>query len=312
MAVNTLVRTRDLARALSLEPVYDVAVIMVVYNTGPVLFETIEKVVADPAVDEFIIVNNGSSDADYERLLDFRDDHPKVQLISGHGNVGFGVGCNIGASASRSEWLIFLNPDAYLQPGTVDRLVDAAKDRPSPCIVGARVLHPDGTEQRGGRRGEVTPFTTLVTLSRLTKLSFLKHFDIHKENEPLPTTVVPTPVISGSCFCVGRRDFRALKGFDPKFFLHVEDIDICWRARQMGGVVLFAPRAEVRHVGHTSHVAPLFVEWHKGLGLIRYFFKRSWDLPHFLVTVILAPAIMMAAVLRPTLRRLRLRLFGTL
>ena len=138
-----------------------------------------------------------------------------------------------------------------------------------PCIVGARLLNPDLTEQRGARRGEVTPFTTLVSLLQLHKyVPAWRKYEIHQEDQPLPEAPVPVPTISGACFAVSRSDFSRLKGFDSNFFLHVEDVDLCWRARDMGGTVLFHPTAEVVHEGHTSRVEPVFVERNKGNGLI--------------------------------------------
>src|SRR5690606_5948633 len=109
----------------------------------------------------------------------------------------------------------------------------------------------DLTEQRGARRGEVTPVTTLLSLTRLSKIvPFLRSFEIHQEHLPVPSGVQAVATISGACFLVSKRDFAMLKGFDTRYFLHVEDVDLCWRARRMGGCVLFQPHAEVVHEGH--------------------------------------------------------------
>jgi threonyl-tRNA synthetase len=100
------------------------------------------------------------------------------------------------------------------------------------------------------------------------------------------------------------RRIRRLKGFDGDFFLHVEDVDLCWRAREMGGVVLFHPTAEVVHLGHTSLVEPFFVEWFKGNGLARYFVKRADSWPRRVLAYGLGPIIVLASVARPLMRRL--------
>jgi hypothetical protein len=83
------------------------------------------------------------------------------------------------------------------------------------------------------------------------------------------------PTISGACFAMRRQDFEALNGFDEGYFLHVEDIDLCWRVRRAGGQVVFQPAAPVVHVGHTSRANPLRVEFAKGRGLARFFRKRA-------------------------------------
>jgi GT2 family glycosyltransferase len=280
-----------------------VSVIMVVYRTGPALFETIPSVLAEPLVDEFIVVDNGSEPEDEARLRAIAEREPRFRLIQGHGNIGFARGCNLAAGAAKGHHLIVLNPDAFLQPGCVAALIETAPAFPSPCVVGARVLNLDGSEQRGGRRGEVTPVTTLLSLSHLARaLPFLRRFEIHWEDQTPPDGPIPVPTISGACFYMSREDFRALGGFDEGYFLHVEDIDLCWRARQAGGSVVFAPEAQVRHVGSTARAHRLVVEFHKGRGLTRYFRKRADTPLRVVLAVVIGPLVMAAAMLRPLLR----------
>lgn len=301
--MNQIVRLADRFSAVAEGPRVDVAVVMVVYMTGPALFESVRLVLADPAAGELVLVDNGSTADDAARLRAIADRDPKVKLLQGHGNIGFARGANLGASATNARWLVFLNPDAYLQPGCIDGLVDAARTAKRPALVGARVLNLDGTEQRGARRGEVTPVTTLLSLTRLSGLvPFLRKFEIHWEDETVPVAPVPVPTVSGACFCVSQEDFRRLDGFDSRFFLHVEDVDLCWRTRRAGGEVLFHPSAEVVHLGHTSRVEPLLVEWHKGRGLARYFRKRADTQGRVLLAWLLGPLIVAAAIVRPLVR----------
>jgi GT2 family glycosyltransferase len=277
-----------------------VSVVMVVYQTGEALIESIRHVLDESLADEFVIIDNGSPPREAEMLRSLGLTEPRVVLQQGHGNVGFACGANMGARTARGEYIIFLNPDANLQKDCVASLVAAFKDQPVPTVVGARVLNVDGSEQRGGRRGEVTPVTTLLSFGHLTAFfPKLANFEIHREHEPLPEGPAPMPTISGACFALRRADFDLLAGFDEGYFLHVEDIDLCWRARQAGGQVLFQPHAQVIHLGHTSLEHPLKVEFHKGVGLSRYFIKRADTVQRYALAVILAPAILLMSVLRP-------------
>ena len=282
-----------------------VSVVMVVYQTGEALVESIRHVLAEPLVDEFVIVDNGSPADEAERLRALGLTEPRIVLQQGHGNVGFARGANMGARTARGECIIFLNPDANLQDGCVGALVSAFENQPVPTLVGARVMNTDGTEQRGGRRGEVTPVTTLLSFGHLTgRFPGLSKFEIHREHEPVPDIPVPMPTISGACFALRREDFDRLGGFDEGFFLHVEDIDLCWRARQAGGRVLFQPAAQVIHLGHTSLEHPVKVEFHKGVGLSRYFIKRADTVSRYVIAVVLAPAILLMSVSRPMIWKL--------
>jgi GT2 family glycosyltransferase len=172
-----------------------------------------------------------------------------------------------------------------------------------PCIIGARVLNEDGTEQRGARRGEVTPVTSLLTFTRLAEVPFFRRFEVHHEADPVPGAPMEVSTISGACFFMAREDFAAVGGFDVGYFLHVEDVDLCWRVRERGGAVLFHPGAEVIHLGHTSRVSPLFVEFWKGVGLARYFRKRADTPRRHLLAWGLGPVVIGVSVIRPLLRR---------
>jgi GT2 family glycosyltransferase len=283
-----------------------VSVVMVVYMTGEALEESAACVLRDGAVDEFVIVDNGSTGQEAAALAAIAARDPRVKLVSGQGNVGFARGANLGARTATGEVLVFLNPDAFLQPGCVTALSREIVGRPVPCIVGGRVLNADRTEQRGARRGDITPMSALVSMSGLAqKASVLRRYEVHWEGESLPDHAAPVPTISGACFCMRREDFEAVGGFDEKYFLHVEDVDLCWRVRRQGGTVLFHPNAEVVHLGHTSQVSPLRVEFHKGVGLARYFRKRAEGAGPRLVAWLLSPLVVGAAVARPVLWRMR-------
>ena len=310
--MNTFVRPLNgglvtRARVLAHPLQADVTVLMVIYRTGQALAESIARVLAEPLVDEFILIDNGSTPEE-EAVQDAaaaRDS--RVKILRGHGNVGFARGCNMGATGARGRLIVVLNPDAFLQEGCVAALMEAVETEPAPRLVGARILNVDGTEQRGARRGEVTPVTTLLSLTRLAHAArVLQRFEIHHEHDPEPGSLLPVATISGACFALTREDYEALGGFDEGYFLHVEDVDLCWRMRQSGGRVLFAPSARVVHLGSTSHTSPLKVEFFKGLGLVRYFRKRADNPRRLMLAYALAPMIMLVSVLRPLIRRRRL------
>lgn len=286
-----------------------VSVVMVVFRTGEALAESLACVLRDPLVDELVVVDNGSSPAEAEMLAKLADRDARVVRVAGQGNVGFARGANLGAARASGDLLVFLNPDAFLQPGCVAALAQAIEARPIPCIVGGRVLNADLSEQRGARRGEITPVSALLSLSRLAqRVPGLRRYEVHWEADASPDAPAPVPTISGACFCMRREDFAAVQGFDEGYFLHVEDVDLCWRVRRQGGTVLFHPKAEVVHLGHTSEASPLLVEFHKGVGLARYFRKRASSLGERLAAWALSPVVVGAAIARPMLRRLAGRL----
>ena len=285
-----------------------ISVVMVVYMTGEALDKSLACVLADPLVDELVVVDNGSTAAEVACVAALAVGDARVVRVSGQGNVGFAKGANLGARAATGDLLVFLNPDAFLQPGCIAGLAQAIEGRPVPCLVGGRVLNADRTEQRGGRRGDITPISALLSLSGLARRApGLRRYEVHWEADVAPTQVSEVPTISGACFCMRREDFDHLAGFDEGYFLHVEDVDLCWRVRRQGGLVLFHPTAEVIHIGGTSQTSPLKVEFHKGVGLARFFRIRAGNVGERVVAWLLLPLIVVAALARPMVWRLRSR-----
>ena len=252
-----------------------ISVIMVSWYSGPVLFEAITAALNAPDIHELVLVNHGNTAVDVERLEALAEVESRLKLIHSGGNLGFSRGCNIGAEEATGTHLLFLNPDAILQPGVASRLAyTGSLQSAEPWIVGARLLHPDGREQRGARRGHFNLMNTLMVFSGFGKLIGF-HGRLHREDEPLPPEPEDMPTVSGAAMMLSRTGFDQLGGFDESYFLHVEDIDICRRAREMGGLVVFDPLAELVHYGGTSDVGKLFVEWEKAKGLLRYFWRYS-------------------------------------
>jgi len=250
-----------------------ISVIMVSYMTGPALIEAIHAVMADPDVFELILVDNGNSPDARKRLSHVVAKYEKIRLLQGHGNIGFGRACNYGAKLASGEYFLFLNPDALIAEGAARNLANCGKSLTAPWIAGGMLKDINGQEQRGSRRGSLTPLSAIVSFTPLHRLPFFK--SIHKENESLPAEPTAYPTVSGACMMMNRRSFDILGGFDEDYFLHVEDIDVCRRARESGGEVYFVPGASVMHYGSTSQVRRQKVEWEKLKGFTRYFIKHS-------------------------------------
>jgi N-acetylglucosaminyl-diphospho-decaprenol L-rhamnosyltransferase len=279
-----------------------VSVVMVVYRTGEALGESLARVLACAEVSELIVVDNGSTADEAAQLAAIQVADPRVRLISGHGNVGFARGANLGARAATGEVLVFVNPDAFLEAGCVAALTAALIGRREPALAGGRILNPDRSEQRGGRRGEITPLSALLSMSGLARRPALARHEVHWEGQVLPPEPAATPTVSGACFAMRRAAFLEMGGFDEGYFLHVEDIDLCWRVRRAGGEVVFAPAAEAVHVGGTSRTSPLKVEFHKGVGLARFFRKRAVGPLAALAAWALTPMVIALALARPLAR----------
>ena len=256
---------------------------MVSYRTGPVLARAIDAVLApdQAGVGELILVDNGNPPDVTAALAHRAEAEPRLRLVSGHGNVGYARGCNLGARKARGRTLLLLNPDCGLGPGAVPALLAEAAALDGDWLLGCRVRNPDGTDQRGSRRALLTPVTALVEALRLDRLSprLLGRHRLNRHDLPLPEGIARVPAVSGACMMLPASTYRAAGGLDEGYFLHVEDLDLCLRLHRAGIPVYFVPHVHTVHHAGSSRAHPLIVEWHKTRGLLRYFRLHYGTLP---------------------------------
>jgi len=257
------------------DPAPGVSVVMVSYRTGPVLWTAIEAVLArnQEGVVELILIDNGNSPSVTTELVRRAEVEPRLKLVSGHGNVGFARGCNIGAHRARGRHLLLLNPDCRLRPGAIPALLAEAATLGEHWMLGCRVLDPDGSEQRASRRALLTPCTALVETFRLDRLAprLFRHHRLNHHDDPLPGGTVRIPVVSGACMMLPIATFHAAGGMDEGYFLHVDDLDLCLRLHRAQVPVYYTPHAEAIHHAGSSRASPVRIEWHKTRGFLRYF-----------------------------------------
>lgn len=252
-----------------------VSLIIVNYNGGAYLNTCIGSAIDQ--VDETIVVDNASGDSSLKELESAFGAQKKLRVIRNTKNLGFAAGCNIGLDQSTGNYVMFLNPDCVIEPGTVDCLRKTLEKFPGAGMVGGLLVDPDGTEQGGGRRAIPTPWRSFVRafgLSRFANRWPRMFFDFHLHNQPLPTHPIEVEAISGACMLVRGCAMQDVGKWDEGYFLHCEDLDFSMSLRHKGWKILFVPDARiVHHKGGCSRYRPIFVEWHKHLGMMRFYRK---------------------------------------
>ena len=164
-----------------------ISIVVVSYFTGPLLDRAIDSALAQDIDLELKIVSNGNPEEVTKNLRVLAERDRRVEFLSGHGNIGFARGCNLGARASRGELLLLLNPDAELPAHALRDFDNEARGLKRPWMLGARLINPDGSEQRGGRREELTPWAAIVEGSQLYRLfPNSKSFARFNKNEDVP------------------------------------------------------------------------------------------------------------------------------
>ncbi|MDP5238442.1 glycosyltransferase family 2 protein [Uliginosibacterium sp. 31-16] len=253
-----------------------VSVIVVNYHAGSCLLDCVRSLLSQCG--EVVIVDNSASDAADSSVQNVREIYrgdARVLLLPQLTNLGFAGACNIGVGAARGDWLLFLNPDCVLHEHAVSELLKALHAAPDAGMAGALLLNPDGSEQAGGRRAVPTPWRSFVRAFGLVRFEkryprLFSTYDLHAL--PLPMGPEPVEAISGACMLVRKSALEDVGLLDEGYFMHCEDIDWCMRFRAAGWQVLFVPDARVVHAkGACSQARPVFVEWHKHKGMVRFY-----------------------------------------
>ncbi|RJQ68742.1 MAG: glycosyltransferase family 2 protein [Desulfobacteraceae bacterium] len=258
------------------DPLLDCDVIVVNYNAGEMLGSCVSSALAEGAR-RVIVVDNGSRDDSLTYLEKELPRQERLAIIRNGDNFGFAKACNIGVGVSTSRHLFFLNPDCILAPGSLRRMITVLESDHAIGMVGGLLCNQDGSEQPGGRRAFPTPrraFVRAFGLSRLAAIfpDLMADFRLHAE--PLPAAPAIVEAISGACMLVKREAMDDVGLWDEGYFLHCEDLDWCMRFHQKGWQVVFVPDARVFHAWRAcSRSRPIFVEWHKHKGMLRFYRK---------------------------------------
>jgi N-acetylglucosaminyl-diphospho-decaprenol L-rhamnosyltransferase len=192
-----------------------------------------------PQVDSIVVVANVPGSA--EGLPD------DVHVIQNVEPLGFAANANRGIAATAGDWVVLVNPDAVPAPDAVETLLAFAVAHPRCGIAGPLMLYPDGSWQPSRRR-----FPTVAgTLARRTPLRrVLRPFERQRAHYLLderPSKPVQADWMLGAFLLLRREMLDELDGFDPRFRLYGEDIDLCYRAAQAGWERWYVPAAVVHH-----------------------------------------------------------------
>jgi N-acetylglucosaminyl-diphospho-decaprenol L-rhamnosyltransferase len=200
-------------------------VVVVSYNSRETLRACVEPLTDIPGVTVYAVDNDSP-----DRSLDVVSDLP-VEAVQTGRNGGFAFGCNAGLRLGTAPYVLFLNPDAWIDPADLLTLATVLDTEPGVGLVGPRLL--DGDD-------ELVP--------RATWAGEVVHDDDAYEAAAYPDWV------SGAAMLARREILESIGGLDEGFFLYSEDTDLCARVHAAGYSIRYEPGATVRH--HGGHSAP--------------------------------------------------------
>lgn len=214
-----------------------------------------EKAVKKTRVNLSVVVVSYKTDALAKKIsLAFKDEKAWEVIVirNDEDNVGYGAGCNRGVAQARGTFILFLNPDVRIDKPSIRRMMKYLQEHSRTGVVGPQYVKRDGSIEQTST-GLPTPATFAVSLSFIGKL--LPGNAISKEYL-MPfwdrTATRDVGAVSGAALLVRAKEFRALGGFDERFFLYWEEVDLCKRYLGSGYTVTFLAEAKTRHAGQAS------------------------------------------------------------
>ena len=228
----------------------DVAIITVSYNSSAQLSDFLAsalKSVASPI--QITVVDNNSADITVTEKLTKK---LGVNLLKLEKNVGYGAAINkaVPALPQQLTTLLVCNPDSELNANAVAALVKAVSDK-TVGVAGPRIFNEDGSVYPSARaipsirNGVGHALFANIWLTNPWTKSYLS--EAHLQN-----STVPTGWVSGACLAIRRELFTELGGFDDKYFMYFEDVDLGYRLGKRGFTNLYVPEVSITHIGGES------------------------------------------------------------
>ena len=251
------------------------SIVIVSYNSarylGPCIAAIEDTVRACPF--EIVVVDNASSD---DSAGSVERTHPAVKVVRMTTNVGFAKGINHGVRQTRGELVLLLNPDTVVGARAIEVLVQTLESDPRVGIVGARTRYADGTVNATCCFGAPSLWSSVCVATGLARLfRDSPWFNVEDIGGWARDTRRDVATLAGCCVLMRRTLWDRMSGFDERFFMYSEDVDLCARVRAVGLKCVLEPAADVMHFGGRSDIVPA-AKMAKVLTARAQFMRKHW------------------------------------
>lgn len=216
------------------------SIVVVSYNALSCLLKCLKHLTPDGGNFEIVVVDNSSN---YKTLENVKKKFPKVKFIKNKANLGFATAANQGAEIAKGKYLLFLNPDTVVSPYSIEQMLRFARSNSKIGIAGCKILNSDGSLQPSCGN---FPIISNIFLDRIPFVNKIFKTELIRDHSYYDLDRKPDWV-SGAFFLVRRDIFRKLGGFDEDYFMYVEDMDFCYRAKKAGDEIFYSPKTEIIH-----------------------------------------------------------------
>jgi GT2 family glycosyltransferase len=238
-------------------PSASVAAVVVHYRTQARLRECLAALESQGAAPAEIVVIDNSCGSDAATPP---GPHELWRLHQAAANLGFGAACNLGASLTHSDHLLFLNADLVLHEGALESLREVAQVNPRTAVIGPRIYAADGEIELSARSFPSMSTGVLGRSSLATRLSRRLMGPPRQVSSALGDQTTVVDWVSGACMLVRRPAFEEVGGFDEGYWMYWEDADLCRRLSDRGWTTMLCVEATARHSTGSSGTSARTIE----------------------------------------------------
>lgn len=226
-----------------------VSIIILNYNTENLTRDCLNslKKVRNELDFEIIVADNGSTDGSVDMI---KKEFPDVKIVENKANLGFAKGNNKARKIAHGKYILFLNTDTIIYPGTLKETFEYMETHPGVGALSCKVVLANGELDKDTRRAFPTPWVSLSHLMlHLDKIfPHSKLFAKYWYGYLPPDQEAEVDVIQGAFFLTPRKVLDRVGWFDEDYYLDGEDIDLCWKIKALGYKIIYYPKVTILHL----------------------------------------------------------------
>lgn len=278
------------------------SIVVLNYNTKDLTLKCVDSIVANTkGVNyEIIVVDNGSMDSEAIHKLQFTNYDLPMKVMKNEDNLGFAGGNNSARKDVKGEYVLFLNSDTEVNKDTIKECVKYMDAHGEVGAMTCKIILPNGKLDPDVRRSFPTPWVALTHFSGLDRV-FPKSriFSRYWYGYKSPSEIQEVDVLQGAFFLTRRRILDEVNWFDESYFLDGEDIDLSWKIKETGRIILYYPKVSILHIKKASKKRKKLKFVMAGVAAMEIFYKKHlWERYPLFLNLLVLTAIYLMKVAR--------------
>lgn len=259
----------------------NIALSIVEFNTKDLLENCLKGIFKKKWQNNFEVwvIDNNSSDNSVKMVA---EKFPEANIIENSKNLGFGAGHNLSLKKTKADYYIVLNSDTEIYDNTLDEMVNFMEKNRLCGIGSCNVRGFDDKLQPNG--GDLPIGAALINWLFNLEIIGLRYPSFHRNDAEYYKKSHEVGWVSGNFMIIRKEALDSIEGFDERYFMYFEDVDLCYRVKKHGFTVMINPSVSIRHLSGGSLDNPRLRQWSGEFkGLVTFYQNRFGTLAGFFI-----------------------------